>query len=68
MCPSGRGGGRGDWPRQFGDYVKFVLYKENRDSSKAISILASMLRYILTTPTTFVPPIQLASVMHGRIL
>ena len=35
---------RSNWPRHYGDYVKCVLFKENKDTMQAVNILAKMLR------------------------
>ena len=32
------------WPKGRGDYCKFVLYKENRDTMEAVSVIAKLLR------------------------
>lgn len=35
---------RGDWPRERGRYCKFVLYKENKDTMDAVSVLSRLLK------------------------
>ena len=34
------------WPKDRGNYCKFVLYKENRDTMAAISVISKMIRSI----------------------
>jgi tRNA(Glu) U13 pseudouridine synthase TruD len=36
---------RSNWPKDRGDYLSFVLYKENKDTSEAILVLSKMLGY-----------------------
>jgi len=33
------------WPKGAGDFTKFVLYKENKDTLEAINLLSRLLRY-----------------------
>jgi tRNA pseudouridine13 synthase len=35
------------WPKGRGDYCKFVLYKENRDTMEAVSVIARLLWWVL---------------------
>jgi len=39
-------GPRRSWPRGRGDYCKFVLYKENKDTMEAVGLLAKILKYV----------------------
>ena len=35
---------RGNWPRERGSYCKFVLYKENKDTMDAVSVISRLLK------------------------
>lgn len=37
--------GFSSWPKDRGDYLSFTLYKENKDTSEAVLLLAKMLGY-----------------------
>ena len=37
-------GSRTQWPPDRGNYCKFVLYKENKDTMEAVSLLAHLLK------------------------
>ena len=39
------------WPKGRGEYCQFVLYKENRDTMEAVSLLARLLRWASLTHT-----------------
>ena len=35
-----------NWPKDRGDYCRFVLYKENKDTMDAIALISKQLRYV----------------------
>ncbi len=39
---------RQSWPTCWGDYLQFVLYKENKDTTAAVGLLAKFTKYDAT--------------------